>query len=360
MDCKICPFNISRPTSLVVRRTLNDEHSLVMFLAYTTEELTNMRAETKFILSLSLIFLSACANREPVQKFAISTEEFVQSFDGFASRARATCQMKYMYMDLDAAGDYNGDPDTARYKNECSEYDQSYTALKIYSSVVSAYASSLAKLAGTESSVFNDEVDTVSTQFSKWETSIGNTVNPEVVSAATKLINSAAEAVTGLVVDSKIKKELRENHDSLTVVLSDMKRFANKIQTKNLDTTRKYIDAPLEQLKSLSYIPDYNAEGDQFTDILASGSKGKKPADALGARLPYRMLQGELYRNRALIDQEVKALKSFDESCDALLQAHKDLRDHYGELSKEEMLMKIKKFYEKVKEARENFITVRS
>jgi hypothetical protein len=319
-----------------------------------------MRAEAKIVLSISLIFLSACANKEPVQKFATSTEEFVKSFDSFASRAKATCQMKYMYMDLDASGDYNGDPDSAAYKKECKDYDQSYTALKVYSSVVSAYASSLGKLAGVESSVFNDDIDSVSTQFSKWKTSAGSNVNADAVSAATKLIKSAAEAVTGFMVDSKIKEELRDNHDDLAVVLNDMKRFAKEIQTKNLDVARQYADSPLEQLKKLSYIPDYKVQGDHFTDVLASGTRSKQPADALGARLPYRMLQGELYKNRSLIDQEKKALKSFDTSCDALLQAHKDLRDNYGKLNKEEMLKKIKEFYDKVKEARENFIVLRS
>ncbi|WP_278432911.1 hypothetical protein [Stutzerimonas kunmingensis] len=319
-----------------------------------------MRAEAKIVLSISFLFLSACANKEPVQKFATSTEEFLTTFDSFASRAKATCQMKYIYMDLDASKDYIGDPNDAAYIRECRDYDQSYKALKIYSSVVSTYAASLGKLAGVERSVFSNDIDSVSSQLEKWKVSGGSEVNAETVSAATKLIKSAAEVVTGFMVDSKIKKELRDNHADLTVVLNDMKRFANEIQAKNLDMARKYADSPLEQLKKLSYIPDYEVDGDQFTDILASGTRSKQPADALGARLPYRMLQVELYKNIALIDQERKALKSFDASCDALLQAHKDLRDNYGKINEKEMLKKIKEFYDAVKEARENFIVLNS
>ncbi|WP_162599383.1 hypothetical protein [Pseudomonas aeruginosa] len=319
-----------------------------------------MRTEFRVALSIGIVLLGACANKEPVQKFATSTEELVKSFDSFASRAKATCQSKYMYMDLDASGNFDANPEGAKYKAECSDYDQAYTALKVYSNVVSAYASSLGKLAGVENSVFADDIDGVSTQISKWKTTGGDKVNADTVSAATKLIKSAAEAATGIMVDNKIKKELRENHENLVIVVDDMKKFANEIQQRNLESAKRYASVPLEQLIKLSYVPSNENKDDQFTNILASGTESKRTTDALGARLPYRILQAELYKNISLIDQEKVALKSFGDSCDALIKAHRDLRDNYGELNKEEMLKKIKEFYDKVKEARENFIALRS
>ena len=316
-----------------------------------------MRTEVKLGLTLGFILLSACASKEPVKKFATTTDDFVKSFNGFASKAKSTCQLKYKYMELDKGKNYNGDPDAGEFKKECDGYDSSYAVLQVYSNTVSTYASSLGKLAGLKSDVFNDEIDNVSGQLGKLKASGGETVDEKAVAAATKLIKSAAESVTGVIVDSKIKKELKSNHDDLVIVIGDMKRFANKIYSKNLHVADNYTESVLEQLKKLSYVPGGK---DQFTTILASGTEKKKIEDALGARLPYRMLQAEMYKDKLLIAQENKALTAFMNSCDALVKAHKDLRDDFGELSDKEMLEKIKEFYEKVKDARENFIVLHS
>lgn len=316
-----------------------------------------MKSEIKLFFLLGIVMLAACANKEPVQKFATTTHDFVKSFNGFAAKAKGTCQLKYLYMDLDSDGSYNGDPDASEYKGECTAYDQSYKVLKVYSKTVSSYAESLGKLAGLKGDVFNDDIDSVSAQLAKWKSAGGQTVDEKAVAAATKLIKSAAESVTGLVVDSKIKDELKRNHDDLVIVVDDMKKFASRIQAQNLRIAKKYIETPLVQLQKLSYV---KGGDDKFVSLLASGTESGLDTDAKGARLPYRMLQAEFYKKILLINDENNALKSFEDSCDALVKAHEDLRDNFGELSKDEMLAKIREFYNKVKEANENFLVLRS
>ncbi|WP_143519182.1 hypothetical protein [Pseudomonas sp. QTF5] len=314
-----------------------------------------MSTRTKACIVFGSVLIAACANKEPVKVFSTSAESLTNTFNSYASNAKATCQKKYIYQELTKPAEYIAQANNST--KECQDYDQAFNTLQTYSSVVSSYAKSLGVLAGLEPSVFDDNINGIMTKVSKLENSGGKLVDQKAVDAATKLLNSVSQAATGIIVDQKIKRELRDNHKSLVAVIKNMKEFEKNLQSQ-LNTAKNYANEPLARLVDLSYSP--GNDKDQFLTLLASGTFSQQPEAAKGARLPYRLAQAEILKQQAGIDAEKNALSKFSEACDALIDAHSDLKNNFGELSKEELLEEIKNFYEKAKEARENFIVLRA
>ncbi|MNR08275.1 hypothetical protein D3C85_1244230 [compost metagenome] len=184
------------------------------------------------------------------------------------------------------------------------------------------------------------------------------------MSAVTKLIKTVANLSVDFMVERKIKDELNANHESLKVVVTQMQTVVNRAYGAQLNDVSGYADELVKGLVPLSFAPKYDdkisKEKDTYAMLLADNTDPKGATSVKLSRIPYRLAQAQLYKEKIAIDQEAAAIKSFDKACQALISAHAELKDNFGKLSKEEMLSKIKDFYEKAKEARDNFNSIRA
>lgn len=311
-----------------------------------------------------LILLGACANKEPVKAFATTTADFTKSFDTYANQLKSTCQRKYIYQSIAEQGPYNVEGNAGNEENNCDSFKNSDKELKIYSKTVNEYAASLGKLAGIEGNVLDDDIDTFSKKVSEFDKENKGKIPDNVLSAIAKLIKTASNITVDFMVERKIKEELNANHESLKVVVTQMQTVVNRVYGAQLSDVSGYADELVKGLVPLSFAPEYNnatsQEKDTYAMLLADNTDPKGSASVKLSRIPYRLAQAQLYKEKVAIYKESDAIKSFNEACQALISAHAELKNNFGKLTKEEMLSKIKDFYDKAKEARENFNTIRA
>lgn len=273
--------------------------------------------------------LAACATPlQPVADFGGAATHLAVVYKPFATGLGASCEQRLRYQAIGNPGPFDDASAQADAARECGPLKKEAATAALFAQALSDYATALAKVAGTRPTAYDSDIKGISGTADKLENRDGTALfDNHKVNAASKLARAAAAIVLQVQTQRLARSTLEENQTALATVVDAMKTYAGAIYAGQLQDTQDVMKGELGRLVKASNAPTQ--------------------AD-VEARLPWRWAQAATRADIAANELELRRVRAFSRTADALLAAHLALIDNFDKLDGAKRLALVSEFVNEV------------
>lgn len=296
----------------------------------------------RLLAALLLPALTACANLKPVATFGAGATAVAGAYRPFVQSMEAYCLKSRASSTLQDSGAYNYQQLTDGAKAECQPIiDKKETALE-FATVVEGYGAVLAELSGLKGDALTADIAALGDTAAKLKTKAGDDIfNGNVLGAASKLASGIVELALGARITKVTRQALVDAQEPLAVTVGAMKTFVTRLYPPVLNNYANDIGR-LERLLQA-----------ESTWTAVPGDDSTSVANRRRA-LPFRLLQPMARTELAEVDRQRASIQKFEQACDALLVAHKELAEQFDEKTAPDQRAALKDFMKKAKALRDS------
>jgi hypothetical protein len=278
---------------------------------------------------LCACLLAGCATPlRPVADFGGAANHLATLYKPFAAGMGASCEQRLRYQAIGNAGPFDDAVAQAEAARECGPLKKAAATAGLFAQALSDYATALAKLAGTKPTAYDSDIKGVSSAAGQLEHRDGTALfDSKKLGAASKLARAAAAMMLQVGSQRLARSTLEENQDALATVVDAMKTYAGAIYAGQLQDTQDVMKGELGRLVAASNAPTQ--------------------AD-VEARLPWRFAQSTARVDIAANEHDLRRVRAFAKSADALLAAHTALIDNFDKLDGAARLALVSAFVDRV------------
>lgn len=282
---------------------------------------------------IGALLVGCGGNVKTIESFQKSTDSLTNDYAVLASKIEAMCVETARATQM-LSPNYKG-PDTSHAKEAleatCSGAEEEKKQLINAAVVLDSYSTVLAKVAGLDVKIFDDDLAKLSVAISGLQNQQKKTVfNKSEVAAAEALAKFTAQELTAYLTKKEVVKALNDNRDSYSRLVTAM---STHIGTAFLGQARQHKDA-----------------NNRLAEALYAA--GNAPGATIGERLPARQA-GDVFGSRTVKYQEATdAAEKFQKAASELIKANNDLAEKYAHLSKDEQLDSLTSLVKRAKEVR--------
>ncbi len=279
------------------------------------------------------LLLSACGyNVKVIDTYQKSSNSITSDFTKISSKTIDLCHEK---AELEKTKSTIEWVDSASAKasaiSSCQKLSEATKSVNLAATAISAYASSLALLAGVDPKYINDDLSNLSKTANDLKDSEGNEViSKDKLTALSKLVSLISQAITTQAVKAKMIESIQSNKETINDSALSLKTYATS-------TYPSYIKANITLSTAIN-------------NILNSFKTSTKQKPELNERLIYRLAQREFSNKKDALKNDLKASDEFGKSIDAFIKANNDLADSFEKLDKNAQLKSVLDLAEQAKE----------
>ena len=273
--------------------------------------------------------LAACATPlQPVADFGGAATHLAVVYKPFATGLGTSCEQRLRYQAIGTPGPFDDASAQADAARECGPLKKEAATAALFAQALSDYATALVKVAGTKPTAYDSDIKGISSTADKLENRDGTALfDNHKVNAASKLARAAAAMVLQVQTQRLARSTLEENQTALATVVDAMKTYAGAIYAGQLQDTQDVMKGELGRLVKASNAPTQ--------------------AD-VEARLPWRWAQTATRADIAANELELRRVRAFSKTADALLAAHLALIDNFDKLDGAKRLALVSDFVNEV------------
>lgn len=262
---------------------------------------------------LATALLGGCATPlQPVADFGGAANHLAADYKPFAGGLGASCEQRLRYMALGNAGPFSDEATQADAARECGPLKKEAATAALFAQALADYATALVKLSDTKPKAFDTGIKDVGSTVADLEKRDGSALfDSHKVGAATKLARAAAMMAMQVRIQRLARSTLEENQAALATVVDAMKTYAGAIYAGQLQDTHDIMKGELERL------------------VAASNAPTQRDVES---RLPWRWAQTGARADIAANELELRRVRAFGRTADALLAAHDALISNFDKL----------------------------
>lgn len=304
-----------------------------------------MNPYLKLVFVSQSLFLAACGyNTKVIDTYQQSANSITSDFMTISNNTVAICRQNHELGAVESTTWVSGKDAIDSAKKDCAPMEEEIKSINLAATVISAYASSLALLAGVDPNYIDDDLSGLSDVAGKLKNTKGNEkISKEKLDALSKLASLISQVVTSEAVKSKMISTIQENKETINESVLVLKTFTNEIYSENVQISDRYTEAMLVRLNKES------VSGEP-----ADSESVNKKSEQLNKKIPYRLAQREFVQLQQVSSSNKAAAKKFSEAADQFITANNDLADKFETLDKNAQLQSVKDLAKKAKELRES------
>ena len=265
------------------------------------------------LAAIALSLLGGCAAQmQPVADFGVAANHLATVYKPFASGLAASCEQRERYVALGNPGAFDDAVSQRAAAARCKALRDAGATAALFGQALADYASALAKVSGAKPTAFDGEIKELSGAAAALATRDGT---PLFDSTKLKAASKIARAAGALVLEEKIqgltRATLQDNQDALRIVVDAMTTYADKIYAGQLVDTHDIMAGELGRL------------------VVASNAPTQADVES---RLPWRFAQAAARADMAANELELRRVRAFAKTADALLAAHADLIANFDKI----------------------------
>lgn len=272
----------------------------------------------RLLLPLVILALTACTNLKPVREYALESAKFT-AYTELTKRYRDTYYRERPYLDPEG--------DKAERASDATRR-AAYSDLLKLNKVLCAYMKTLAQLAGKDTYVLSKELDALSGTLQE-HLDLG--IDGDQAQAYTSLVQITARWAVSARQERAVREMVRQGDPHLQRLLAGMTHLVRIYRKTNQNERAQVLGVFEAQLP--------------FTE---------KPQDVLLNRLARAHVQSKTEE----YDAAEKRYAQVEKALAAMAKGHRALKDHLGDLSKEELKTSLKQAAEDIKDIREHLGTL--
>ena len=259
------------------------------------------------------ILLAGCAaSLQPVADFGTAASALSARYRPFVGGLVALCVQRQQYRALGDPGGFDATAVQLAAQARCQPYRNDSRQAAELGQALAAYASALARLAGSRSDALDDDIaDLAKTAKGVQDRDGQRFFNAGQLDAASRLAQAVTRWLVQQGAQSLTRQLLVEHQPDLATVVGAMASFVSRSYGGELRDLRETLQVTQAQLVRLS-----QAATDAQVD----------------ATLPFRQAQTAVVADLARAEQAERQAQAFARAADALLQAHQALIDQFDTL----------------------------
>jgi hypothetical protein len=265
------------------------------------------------LAAIALALLGGCAAQmQPVADFGAAANHLAIAYQPFASGMGESCAQRERYMALGNPGAYDDAAAERAAAAKCKALREAGETAALFGQALADYAGALAKVSGARPTVFDHDIKDLSGAAGALARRDGTPLfDSSKLGAATKIARAAVALLTEAKIETLKRSTLEDNQEALRIVVEAMKTYAGQVYAGQLADTRDIMKGELGRLVTASNAPTQ--------------------AD-VEARLPWRYAQTAARADIAANELEVRRVRAFAKTADALLAAHADLIANFDKI----------------------------
>ena len=258
------------------------------------------------LAAIALSLLAGCATQmQPVADFGAAANHLAAVYKPFAAGMATSCEQRERYVALGNPGAFDDAVSQRDAASKCKALKEAGDTAALFGQALAEYATALAKVSGAKPTAFDGDIKDVHGAAEKLATRDGTPIfDSGKLAAATRIARAAAALVLEEKIQVLTRATLQDNQEALRIVVEAMRTYAEEVYAGQLGDTHDIMTGELGRLVVASNAP---TQGD------------------VEGRLPWRFAQTAARADIAANELEVRRVRAFAKSADALLAAHADL-----------------------------------
>jgi len=263
--------------------------------------------------AVALCLLGGCAAQmQPVADFGAAANRLATAYKPFATGLATSCEQRARYVALGNPGAFDAAVAQRAAASQCAPLKEAGVTAALFGQALAEYATALAKASGAKATVFDSDLRGMTGVAGKLVARDGTALfDSTKLGAASKIARAAAVLATQGRLEVLTRATLQDNHAALTIVVEAMKSYAGSVYAGQLVDTHDVLAGELGRL------------------VLASDAA--TPAD-VESRLPWRFAQAAAGADIAANELEMRRVRAFAKTADALVAAHADLIANFDKI----------------------------